>query len=120
MKDGGDIARRRRRQGVAAGMKSFGKFLSDFRKKRIRRKSLQQIRMRKAEAEAEGEPLISILNYDLLLEVFIRLPDSQSTMRCGLVCKHWFSVISSIDFQTKKIQQHLYITNTYRNITRNL
>ncbi|PON87992.1 F-box domain containing protein [Trema orientale] len=41
---------------------------------------------------------ISSFSDDLLLEMFLRLPDRPSLARCSIVCKRWFSLISSTQF----------------------
>ncbi|PON64150.1 F-box domain containing protein [Parasponia andersonii] len=43
---------------------------------------------------------------DLLVEIFIRLPDIRSVIRCGAVCKRWFSLITSIHFRRQKLLRH--------------
>ncbi|PON98048.1 F-box domain containing protein [Trema orientale] len=40
---------------------------------------------------------------DLLVEIFIRLPDLQSVVRCGAACKRWNSIINSNHYRHQEL-----------------
>ncbi|PON96520.1 F-box domain containing protein [Trema orientale] len=42
--------------------------------------------------------MMSTLSEDLLLEIFLRLPNRRSLIRCRTVCKRWFSLLSPPHF----------------------
>ncbi|PON69444.1 F-box domain containing protein [Parasponia andersonii] len=51
--------------------------------------------------------MISTLPDDLLKEILIRLPDLKSLIRCGLVCKRWWSsTVSLPDFVAGFMEHH--------------
>ncbi|PON90685.1 F-box domain containing protein [Trema orientale] len=51
--------------------------------------------------------MISTLPDDLLKEILIRLPDLKSSIRCGLVCKRWWSsTVSRPDFVAGFMEHH--------------
>ena len=48
-------------------------------------------------SRGEVEPdFISAVPNDVLLQIFVRLPDVQSVVRCSAVCKRWSSLISNL------------------------
>ncbi|KAJ8545576.1 hypothetical protein K7X08_018159 [Anisodus acutangulus] len=51
-------------------------------------------------SEKRWLPTFSNLTDELLNEILIRLPNSKEAIRCKLVCKRWFSLISSDYFVT--------------------
>ncbi|KAM6581654.1 hypothetical protein CsatA_005428 [Cannabis sativa] len=47
------------------------------------------------------------LGNDILIEIFVRLKDISSLIRCRLVSKHWFSLINSKEYSYAKQVHHL-------------
>ncbi|EXB92425.1 hypothetical protein L484_021409 [Morus notabilis] len=61
---------------------------------------------------AAASEFISVVNDDLLLEIFLRLPHGRYVIQCAAVCKRWHSLITNshdIDkFIHRFIQYHLH------------
>ncbi|PON95614.1 F-box domain containing protein, partial [Trema orientale] len=74
-------------------------------KHRISEKCSNRIRnMKKKRKRRRKSESYFVDDDDLLLEIFVRIPDIQSIVRCGAVCKNWFSLIKSPDYYHKRIQ----------------
>ncbi|PON95633.1 F-box domain containing protein [Trema orientale] len=63
-----------------------------------------KIMKRKRKRRRKSESSYFVDDDDLLLEIFVRIPDIRSIIRCGAVCKNWFSLINS---------PHYYHTREY-------
>ena len=66
------------------------------RSKRIRDRNAQRISPHQSTAAASK--FIPEAGDDLLLEIFLRLSDAPSTIRCSTVCKRWRSLVSAPQF----------------------
>ncbi|PON95347.1 F-box domain containing protein, partial [Trema orientale] len=64
-----------------------------------------RVKIAKLEAEPETAAASKFMSStatvtdDLLLEIFVRLPNPRSAIQCSLVCKRWFSLISCPEFR---------------------
>ncbi|PON61023.1 F-box domain containing protein [Parasponia andersonii] len=65
-------------------------------------------KIRRSISKTAASKHISILNNDLLLEVFLRLPHRRSLIQCSIVCKSWFYVISHPQFSRRFIEFQNY------------
>ncbi|KAM6557086.1 hypothetical protein CsatB_004105 [Cannabis sativa] len=73
-----------------------------------KRKMMKYHKLRKKRKEKNDKICLldTMLNDDIMVEIFIRLQDCATQFRCSIVCKRWFSIINSNYYRQQQIVRH--------------